>query len=86
MGEEKSVGQPQGVVPTLIVVVGGGPCAVPHELVLDAILLFLSSFVIENLCGVFAGFFCQGPHPGMGGFEINGEIMVTEPLAGDRAD
>ena len=40
----------------------------------------------ENLCGLFTGFFDQNPHLGMGGFEINGEMVMTEPLAGDRAD
>ena len=40
----------------------------------------------ENLPGLFTGFFDQDPHPGMGGFEVNGEMMVKESLAGDRAD
>ena len=40
----------------------------------------------ENLPGLFTGFFHEDPHLGMGGFEVNGEMMVPEPLAGNRAD
>lgn len=34
----------------------------------------------KNLYSVLTGFFHQDPHPGMGGFEINEEMVMTEPL------
>ena len=42
--------------------------------------------MVENLPDVFTGFFHQDPYFGMGRFEVNGEMMMTELLAGDRAD
>ena len=41
---------------------------------------------VKDPGNLLAGFFHQDAHSGVGGFKVNGELMVAEPLAGHGAN